>query len=167
MPSSYEQAPLVPSAQNTESLIFSSPQEAGDFRQRVEGALEAEKKRRMGLDERREVVGEQVAAEFAREGEAVDVIKEPWEHTQEEHAEVQELVNLAYAQDLAAALKKARSSPNYPRNVDLLHDVLTSQMYEGLVAAGINKQPVAGWIVGLVVLVLMVAGLVGLLLMAG
>ncbi len=121
-----------------ETLIFSEPERAREFAERV-----SERARRgstPGVVRRREAVAQEVAAELARQGEAADVLSRPWEHTAAEHKEVQELVDMAFDQDLSAALKKARASEDYPRNIDLLHDVLTSELYEMLQQRGINKQ---------------------------
>jgi hypothetical protein len=146
-----------------ETLVFRGPEQAREFAERVD-----ERSRREsgpGAVRQQEAVGQEVAAEMARHGEAATVLSQPWEHTREEHEEVQGLVDMAFEQDLSVALKKARASESYPRNIDLLHDVLTSQLYEILQQRGINKQPLKSWpvITGTVVIVVVIM-LIGLLL---
>lgn len=126
------------SSRNQETLIFNSPEQAEQFAERA-----AE---RVGLAEEgevkrgREVLREEVAEEFLREGEAVSVLSQPWEHTEEEHEEVQRLIDVSFDRSLTDALKQARESDNYPRNVDLLHDILTDQLYEVVVERRLNQQ---------------------------
>jgi len=126
-----------------ETLIFSTPERAREFAERV--SERARRESGPGVTRRREAVGREVAAELLRQGEAADVLSRPWEHTGAEHKEVQGLVDMAFDQDLSVALKKARGSDNYPRNIDLLHDVLTSELYEILQQRGINRQPLRSW----------------------
>ena len=126
-----------------ETLIFSEPEQAREFAERV--GERAHRDSTPGVVRRREAVGQEVANELARQGEAADVLSRPWEHTGVEHKEAQELVDMAFDQDLSVALKKARASDNYPRNIDLLHDVLTSELYEILQQRGINRQPLKSW----------------------
>ncbi len=126
-------------APKTETLIFDTPEEGQAFTERA-----AEQMRQnpgpQGIDQRREVVGEELAKEFEKEGEAVDLVKHPWEHTQPEHQEVQQLVNLAFEKNLKTAIDKARGSDHYPRNLDLLHDVLTTEMYKQVADHGLDTQ---------------------------
>lgn len=89
----------------------------------------------------REAVNDAVAEEFAKAGHPVGVIKHPWEHTSEEHEEAQQLVDVAFQEDLNAALKRARVNKNYPRILDLFHDVLTGEMYDLLTQHQLNRQP--------------------------
>lgn len=126
-----------------ETLIFSTPEWAREFAERVSGR--ARRESGPGVTRGREAVGQEVANELTRQGETADVLSRPWEHTTAEHKEVQGLVDMAFDQDLSAALKKARGSDNYPRNIDLLHDVLTSELYEILQQRGINRQPLKSW----------------------
>lgn len=147
--------------QERETLIFSNPEAAQAFRERVEGRLSHDQ--RSGVGRSRELVAEEVAAEFAKEGEAVASLRQPWEHTPQEHHEVQQLVNVAFAKDLKAALTQARQSESYPRNLDLLHDVLTGEMYKLISDQRVNKQPTAIWalaITGIVILVVFLSILV-------
>jgi len=123
-----------------ETLVFKTPEEAGAFAEKIEGRMH--KERRPGVKRRREIVAEELAGEFAKQGEEVSLYVQPWEHTEEEHREAQELVDLAFLEDLPIALKRAKKSSGYPRNVDLLHDVLTGQMYELMVKRRLNQQPV-------------------------
>lgn len=141
-----------------ETLIFSTPERAREFAERVSGR--ARRESGSGVTMRREVVGREVADLLLKQGEAADVLSRPWEHTGVEHKEVQELVDMAFDQDLSAALKKARGSDNYPRNIDLLHDVLTSELYEILQQRGINRQSLKSWpvIMGIVVVFVFLLG---------
>jgi hypothetical protein len=75
----------------------------------------------------------------------VDVIRHPWDHSPQEHHETQELVNTAFEKDLRAAIQQARQGNHYPRNLDLFHDVLTSEMYDLLKETHLNRQPVGIW----------------------
>lgn len=128
-----------------ETLIFPTPERAREFAERV--GERARRESGPGVKRRREAVSQEVAAELLKQGEAADVLSRPWEHTAAEHKEVQELVDMAFDQDLSAALKKARRSGTYPRNIDLLHDVLTSELYGILQQRGINRQPLKSWTV--------------------
>lgn len=141
-----------------ESLIFTSKEKAGEFIERVEKRKAGEV--RQGVRRDREVLADELAREIERQGEEAIDVSRPWEHSLEEHREVQALVETAFREDLVLALRKIRKSPNYPRIVDLFHDVLTDQMYEALVQAGLNKQRIGKgmWgVVGLVFMILMVA----------
>lgn len=142
-----------------ESLIFNTPEEARDFVERVEGKVEQDK--RQGVERKQEIVGEEVASEIEKYGEESVDLSYPWEHTEEEHQEVQALVEVAFREDLPLALKKVRKSDNYPRIIDLFHDVLTGQMYEAVVKAGVNKQKMGKktWIVVGVVSVLAIVSI--------
>lgn len=152
------------SAHEKETLIFPTTEAAQAFRERVGEQLAQPQP--AGVDRQRDVVAEAVAAEFEQHGEAAATLREPWTHTPAEHEEVQQLVNVAFAKDLGAALAAARHSPHYPRNVDLLHDVLTGEMYELLREGGLNKQPLFGWALVLFTLVLLlVAGILLALIM--
>lgn len=124
-----------------ETLVFPSTEAAGAFQQRVEAGPV---KLRHGAS-RQARVQQELQEEFARAGETVGTIKAPWEHTLAEHTEVQQLVDVAFAQDLPAAIRQARKSNHYPRNLDLLHDVLTGEMYKLMQQHGLQKQPL-GWI---------------------
>ena len=124
-----------------ETLVFPSAEAAQGFREKVDNGPV---KLRRGAS-RRAAVAQQLQEEFAKAGETVGAIKMPWEHTPAEHAEVQQLVDVAFAQDLPAAIRQARKSGHYPRNLDLLHDVLTGEMYELMQQHGLQRQPL-GWI---------------------
>jgi hypothetical protein len=140
-----------------ETLIFPSSDEAKGWLERVGERLSREDRR--SVRRRRELLGEELARQFERHGEGVGLIPRPWEHTQEEHVEVQKLVDLAFERDLPAALKVARGSDFYPRNVDLLHDVLTTEMYELLQEHKLNRQPISwGILLSVTILVLAMAG---------
>ena len=146
MPASHERTPY-----EKETLIFSNPEAAQDFAKTVEQGLQTPQSE--GVNTKREVIGEALAQEFAAQGESVALLRTPWEHTPQEHAEVQHLVDVAFAKDLPSALALARQSPHYPRNLDLLHDVLTGQMYELLHKSGVRQQPLFHWIIGVVIVV--------------
>ena len=136
----------LPSA--NETLIFPSTEAAGEFRERVEAR--AAKPRR----DVRQAVSDELTQEFESHGEVPSTLREPWQHTPEEHDEVQQLVNEAFSKDIASALAKARKSGHYPRNIDLLHDVLTNQMYASLVEQKANKQPMAVYSIAILSVVL-------------
>jgi len=128
-------------APTNESLIFNKPEEAREFSERVEGRVREDL--RQGVEKRREAVAEEVALEIEREGQETVDTTQPWEHSPQEHQEVQGLVEVAFRENLSLALKRARQCDNYPRIVDLFHDVLTGQMYDALVKVGVNKQKVS------------------------
>ena len=144
-----------------ESLIFGSKESANEFIERVEKRKAQET--RQGVRRDRELLADELMREIEKQGEEAIDTSRPWEHSPEEHREVQGLVEMAFREDLILALKKMRKSSNYPRIVDLFHDVLTDQMYEILTKAGLNKQGVGrgAWgMLGLVLLLLVVALLV-------
>ena len=145
--------------QERETLIFSTAEQAGEFRDGV-----AERVAEQGTDVRREreIIAEAVADELAAHGEGGHSLEYPWQHTPEEHAEVQGLVDTAFEHDVTTALKTARRSEHYPRNIDLLHDTLTTELYEGIIEHRINQQPV----LGSVLLVLSLGVVVGIVLLA-
>lgn len=119
-----------------EAQIFRSPERANEFQESFEQRIRAESKK--GTSREREIMAEQLAKIFEEEGVGVDRIKEPWSHTKEEHAEAQVLVEMAFTHGLSTALKQAHSSEHFPRNVDLLHDVLTGRLYDAVVADRVN-----------------------------
>lgn len=140
--------------QERETLLFPTREEAQAWTEKV--AEQEAAASRPGVRRGREVVAEAVAREFERQGEAVGSLTHPWEHSAAEHTEVQHLVDTAFAKDLGAALRVARGSDAYPRNIDLLHDVLTTEMYETIRTHRLNRQPVrvGVWVtVGVIVLV--------------
>lgn len=150
MPSSQERAP-----QERETLIFATPEEAARFRENVAERLERAPVQ--GVTREREVVAEAVAEELNSYGEGAGMVyTQPWHHSEAEHAAVQHLVNLAFAQDLLTALRIARRRPDFPRIVDLFHDALTGQLYEILRQERLNIQRVQGsllfWAVALALL---------------
>jgi len=147
-----------------ETLIFGTPEEAREFAEGVE--KRARRENLSGARRRREVVAEELAGEFAKQGEDVSLYTQPWEHTEDEHEEVQKLVDLAFLEDLPIALRRARKSDSYPRNIDLLHDVLTGQMYELMVKRGINKQPVKQSVVIVLTALALVLTIIFLMIMA-
>jgi hypothetical protein len=135
MPSTAERTP-----REKETLIFATPEEAQRWRESVGEQLRAPQTE--GVHRQKDIVGQAVAKQFEQTGEGVGVIRHPWEHTPQEHEEAQHLVDIAFSKDLWAAVKQARSSPHYPRNLDLFHDVLTNELYEGLREHGLQKQSV-------------------------
>lgn len=139
-----------------ETLIFQNPEAAQQFRERVEGRLLREQQ--PGITKKREAIAQEVTHEFVQAGEAAHSLHQPWEHTPQEHEEVQHLVNIAFAKDLKVALAKSRQSPAYPRNLDLLHDLLTGEMYTILAKHNVNRQPMGLWlfaVVGIIALALL------------
>jgi len=137
--------------QERETLIFSNPEQAGQFTERVEERWQNEQQQ--GIHRRKDVVREEVAKEFEKHGQGVQNqnIKHPWEHTPAEHEETQHLVDVAFSKDLSAALRLAQKSEHYPRNLDLFHDTLTGEMYELMHATKLNQQPLGGWVIVAVV----------------
>ena len=131
-------SPQERTPQEKETLVFPDQEEAREFAERVEGRITQEQQ--PGVDKRRDIIAEELANQFDAQGEGVDIVRHPWEHSQEEHQEVQDLVNLSFSKDLRAALKEAKASPNYPRNLDLFHDVLTGEMYKVMADGKVNKQ---------------------------
>lgn len=133
---------------NPERLIFRSKENATEFTERVEGRIAQEQK--PGVSHAREVVAQELAHQFEVEGHGVSSYAHPWEHSQAEHAEAQQLVNIAFAHDLTAAIRQAEQSPLFPRNIDLFHDVLTGKMYEAMSSAKLNAHHVPSWIIFLI-----------------
>lgn len=131
------------SSKEQATLMYSTPERAQEWQESVREKIQAESGTEIRRD--REVVAEAVADQFAEAGYAVS-LSHPWEHSEGEHQEAQQLVDLAFATDLTTALKKARQSPNYPRNLDLFHDVLTTEMYDLVREHNLNKQPLLGWL---------------------
>lgn len=150
-------------AREQETLIFNTAEKAREFAERVEKRAADENGE--GVNRPKEIVGEEVVKEIEREGEESVDLTQPWEHTKEEHEEVQQLVDTAFREDLPLALKKARQSDNYPRLIDLFHDVLTGQMYETLVQNKVNQHKSANWQWAIIALaaLLVLAGLIILL----
>lgn len=144
-----------------ETLVYQTPEQAQALHEKVG----AEIVRRSGgkVSAPREAIGEIVANEIAQHGYGVTQLSQPWEHSGQEHEEAQQLVDLAFAKDLPTALAKARASSHYPRNLDLFHDVLTNELYTELVTHKLNRQPLAGWSLLLLVIVLVIT-IAGLLL---
>ena len=124
-----------------ETLIFPDAQQAREFR---EGVSERVAEQPKDVRREREIVAEAVTEELAAHGEGGHSLEQPWQHSPAEHTEVQELVDVAFARDVTAALKAARQSEYYPRNIDLLHDTLTTELYEGILEHQLNKQPILG-----------------------
>lgn len=150
-------APQERGPRERETLIFDRPEAARRFAERV--AERMARTSRPGVRRGREVIAEAVAEEFAAQGEAAS-LTQPWQHTREEHTEAQRLVDVAFARDLPAALKQARSSASYPRNIDLLHDVLTGELYAILQQRGLNRQRWDAWPTVAGVLVVVTATLI-------
>jgi hypothetical protein len=124
--------------QERETLVFSSPEEATAFREHVNEQLDAQP---VHTREDRQIVADVIAQEFEAAGHPVGgKVSHPWEHSTEEHSEVEELVDVAFAQDLSTALSQAKVSSFYPRNIDLFHDVLTGELYEHVKESQVNKQ---------------------------
>ncbi len=160
MPAASERTP-----REKETLIFPTAEGAQEFSERVRGRVR--KQPYQDVQAGREIMAAEVAEEFAKAGEPVDNIRHPWNHTPAEHEEVQTLVNIAFEKDLSFALKKAQQSSSYPRNLDLLHDVLTTEMYDFIMKQQFNRQPMGSWaavMLGVVLAVLLL--LVGVLMSA-
>jgi hypothetical protein len=139
------------------TLVFSSPEEAARFKENVREKVEQQSLATSA--DQREAVAQTLAQEFTAAGEAVDVVREPWTHTPQEHHEVQQLVDLAFAKDLPTAIHRARKSPHYPRNLDLLHDVITGELYKLIAEGSLNRQPIMSRLVlaGAAVLIVLLA----------
>ena len=143
-----------------ETLVYETPEQAAELQQEVVERVEQHNSEAVAAP--REAVAEVVAEQIAQHGHGVHELAQPWEHSEAEHVEAQALVDLAFERDLATALKKARASEHYPRNLDLFHDVLTNELYEMLVEHKLNRQPLAGWslLLAVIVLIALIASLV-------
>jgi|SRR3989344_41242 len=130
-----------------DNLVFSSSQEADRFRESVEQRVAQEQGN--GAVRRREIVAEELVKKFEEHGVGTSSLHRPWEHSQEEHAEVQELVNTAFAHDLRDALRQAENSPSFPRNIDLFHDVLTGELYAAVLGQRLNIVHFSAWRIAL------------------
>lgn len=126
-----------------ESLIFRNPEQAGAFKESVERRIQQEAI--PGASAKKEAVAEELVRVFETEGVGVTPIREPWEHTPREHQETQKLVDIAFSHDLAAAIAAARTSEFFPRNLDLLHDVLTNRLYDAVVMEKVNTSHAPAW----------------------
>jgi predicted ATPase len=126
-----------------ETLVFKTPEEAQEFAERVEGKLEQEQGEE--VKQGREIVREELGRVMEAAGEGSAALRQPWQHSAEEHMEAQQLVEVAFEDDLLAALKRAQKSANYPRNIDLLHDILTEQLYEAVARRRLNKVSLKKW----------------------
>jgi hypothetical protein len=135
-----------------ETLMFATPEQASAWREDVGQKIDQQ---RGAVRQDREIVAEAVSQQFAQYGEAGGTISHPWEHTPAEHEEVQVLVDTAFAEDLPAALKLAKKSSSYPRNLDLLHDLLTSEMYDLVKEGDLGRQPLGLWITEVSVIILL------------
>ncbi len=138
-----------------ETLIFHSPERATDFTERVESRIE--KERKVGVTKEREIVSQELAAQFESEGHGVAPLAHPWEHSASEHKEAQQLVDIAFSQDLSVAIARAEQSPSFPRNIDLFHDLLTGEMYKAVVDARVNTYHTPRWMTLLFALVIVLA----------
>lgn len=119
-----------------ENLVFASSEEAVRFQESLEHRIE--KERSQDISHGREIVAEELAKKFEEHGTGVSSLHIPWEHTQEEHREAQELVNVAFAENLHTAIAQAEKSDSFPRNIDLFHDVLTGELYDAVVRSRLN-----------------------------
>lgn len=119
-----------------ERLVFANSQEGAQFREVVEKRIASE--RRADASKEREIVGEELAKKFDEHAVGVSPLRTPWEHTQEEHNQVQDLVTMAFTHDLRYALHHAENSPLFPRNIDLFHDVLTGELYSAVLNRRLN-----------------------------
>lgn len=146
MPSINERTP-----RERETLMFKDVETAQEFKEQTTEQL---RQNQGGVKKRRDVVAEKIAQEFESQGAPVTLVREPWEHTPAEHEEAQDLVDTAFQVDLPAALKKARESSHYPRNLDLFHDLLTNEMYEAIRESRLDKQPMVLWVTEIVVIIL-------------
>ncbi len=133
-----------------DNLVFSSSQEAAHFRESITEQVAQEQGG--GATRRREIVAEELMKKFEEHGVGVTSLHRPWEHSQEEHAEVQELVNTAFASDLRDALQQAENSPTFPRNIDLFHDVLTGELYDAVLGQHLNAVHLSAWKLALLTL---------------
>lgn len=124
-----------------ESLIFRNPEQARSFQESYDRRVEQETI--PGTSRKRELLAEQLVDVFEHEGVGVTQVKEPWEHSEEEHKEVQRLVETAFTEGISVAITQAKESQSFPRNIDLLHDVLTGRLYDAVVAEKINKNHVS------------------------
>lgn len=141
-----------------ETLHLPTPEAAQQWQEKL--APQLEQARTADIDARREAVADAVAEQFAAAGEGVSIVREPWDHTPEEHAEAQQLVDLAFAKDLQAALRTAKQSPHYPRNLDLFHDVLTSELYTLVQEHELHRQPLGVGVLGTVTILAIVSFLI-------
>jgi len=159
MPSSPER-----SKSQQETLIFPQAEQAQEFAGKVAEKLNEQAPN--DVKQQREVVGQAVAEEFIQHGEAVDTLRDPWDHTPAEHSEAQQLVDEAFNKDLSAAIKTAQQSQHYPRNLDLFHDVLTNEMYDLIRQNNLNRQPLVGRLLFIAGIILAAVLVIALLLTA-
>lgn len=128
-----------------ETLAFPSPEKAKEFTERVEHRVEQEQQPEINRD--REIVGEELAKEFSHEGESVSFVSTPWEHSEEEHKQAQQLVRIALEKDLKTAIEKAKLQDGYPRNIDLFHDLLTTELYSSIQSKGLTRESLSPWLI--------------------
>jgi hypothetical protein len=139
-----------------ETLAFSNPEQAQEFVERVQE--KSQQKERVQNRDERKIIKEELVKEFAKAGQAISGIDKPWRHTPIEHTQAQELVNIAFTKDLKTALRRARHNQQFPRNLDLFHDVLTTELYEAIRQNHMNKQPIRGRtvLVAMIVIVILI-----------
>jgi hypothetical protein len=138
-----------------ESLLFRNPEQADSFRQSYERRVE--KEALPGVNRGREIMADHLVEVFEHEGVGITPVREPWEHSTAEHEEVQQLVEVAFTDGLEGAIHRAKESPHFPRNIDLLHDVLTGRLYEAVVTSRANSyHPSLKMFVGIFALFLMI-----------
>lgn len=143
-----------------ENLVFANAQEAAQFREAIETRVATE--RLSGVTHRREAVAHELAKKFEEHGIGVSSLHTPWEHSKEEHSEVQDLVNIAFADSISVALRRAEHSSSFPRNIDLFHDVLTGELYDAVLGRRLNAVHISKWM--MVVLILPVLLLIAAIL---
>ncbi len=131
-----------------ETLAFSTPEHAEKFTEKVEQRTEYEE--HPEINREREIVAEELAKEFSQAGEEVSLVSTPWEHSTKEHEEAKQLVQIALKKDLRAAIEQAKKQADYPRNVDLLHDLLTTELYNEIRSKGLTRESLSPWLIVIV-----------------
>ncbi len=134
---------------NRERLVFPSPEASADFIRSVETRIQEES--RPGISKQREIISQELGKQFDQAGHGVSELTHPWEHTDAEHKEAQELVDVAFHHGLSVAIAQAEKSSSFPRNIDLFHDVLTGEMYDTLKASRVNVVHMPRWMIPLLV----------------
>lgn len=142
------------------SLVFSTPERAQEFAERVKGNLERKREAEPSLEGKNELIEKRIKDAIREELESetggagpVAVVegKGEWQYTAADRAAVQQYVNAAFATTVQRAVEemmrekivangKVDEAATY-RKLDLFHDTLTDHLYQDM---GVRKMLPSG-----------------------